>query len=71
MTDRNLIPSMSGMEETMRHMPVLKVRAEVRSGWWQVEVQVVPMGPYYTGKRDRSYFSALAKALDAALKETH
>ena len=69
--DRRLIPDPQGMEETIRHMPVLKVRAAINSGWWKVEVQVMPMGPYYTGKKDRSYFSALAKALDAAMKATH
>jgi len=66
-----LHPSMSGMEDTILHLPVLKMRAEVNRGWWKVEVQVARMGPYYSGKKkDRSYFSALAKALDAAIKET-
>ena len=40
--DRRLIPDPQGMEETIRHMPVLKVRAAINSGWWKVEVQVMP-----------------------------
>lgn len=64
------MPDLRGMEDTIYHMPVRKVRAYVNSGWWTVEVQVERMGPYYSGKKDRSYFSALAKALDAAMVGT-
>lgn len=66
-----LLPPMSGMEATILNMPVLRMKAAVIRGWWRVEVQVEPMGLYYTGKQDRSYFSALAKSLDAAMKATH
>ena len=67
--DEDLIPS-SGMEDTIYHLPVIEIWASVGRGWWAVEVRCEPTGPWYTGKKDRSYFSALAKALDAAMKGT-
>ena len=68
-----LIPSMSGMEDSIYHIPITKIEATVSRGWWEVRVYVpVEEGRRagYTGKKDRSYFSALAKALDEALKGT-
>lgn len=70
---RGPIPSMSGMEDSIEHLPVTKIEAEKFRGWWEVRVYVpVPGEPGmrsgYKGKKDRSYFAALAKSLDAALK---
>jgi len=63
-----LHPSKNGMEESIYHLPVIEVRAKVDSGWWTVEVRVKPQGSFYSGKKDRSYFSAMAKSLNAAIK---
>ena len=68
--DRKLTPDPQGMESTMHFLPVWKVQATVIRGWWEVKVQCEPAGPYYSGKKGRSYFSALAKALDAAMVGT-
>lgn len=68
---RKLVPYMKGMEDTIKHMPMSEMRASVRRGWWLVEVRVGDQDQWYAGKKDRSYFSAMAKALDAAMKATH
>jgi len=68
--DDKLLPDMDGMEETIYHLPVIGIRAEAHRGWWDVRVQCERMGPWYSGKKDRSYFSALAKALDEAMVRT-
>ena len=68
----SLIPDPQGMEDTIYHLSVYDVAATKMRGWWTVRVQVVyPSGERhdYTGKKDRSYFSALAKSLDVAIKE--
>jgi len=64
------MPAPEGMEDTIYHLPVIKMQAVFDHGWWSVKVRCVRMGPFYSGKKDRSYFSALAKALDAAMKGT-
>jgi len=65
-----LHPSLSGMEDTIYHLPIIDVKATVNRGWWTVMVRCEPMGPWYEGKKDRSYFSAMAKSLDEAMKRT-
>jgi hypothetical protein len=62
-----LIPDQGKMEETIHHLPVVDVKATVNRGWWSVMVRCEPMGPWYEGKKDRSYFRALAKSLDTAM----
>jgi len=69
--NRKLIPSMRGMEDTMYHMPAIQIDAVKDRGWWEVRVRCEPNGPFYSGKKDRSYFSALAKSLDKAMVKTH
>ena len=67
MAEGKLIPDQGKMEETIYHLPVVQITAYVNHGWWEVKVRCEPGGPLYSGKKDRSYFRALAKSLDAAM----
>jgi len=70
MAEGKLIPDRGKMENTIYNLPVVQITAYVNHGWWEVKVRCEPGGPFYSGKKDRSYFSALAKALDEAMKAT-
>lgn len=59
------------MEDTIYHLDIDCIEAERVRGWWEVRVAVRGSEDAYTGTRDRDYFSALAKSLDAAMKATH
>ena len=65
---KNLIPDQEEIERTMGTLAVSLISARRVKGWWEVKVQCAPMGPFYIGKKDRSYFSALKKSLDEATK---
>lgn len=58
---------MDRAEDGLKMLKPTEVSATCNRGWWEVEIFVEDGS--YTGGKDRSYFGALLKAVDYAVKE--